>query len=312
MVAIALVQRLTLNIALVAAAALAGFVALVMLLLPGAVIEQLVVTSGIAAIVTAAEPPLGITARICITVFAGGGAGLIGWFALSTIVELRNARMPGEGARRPAVRRADAHPDAPPREPLMAGRDLGFDLSPRAEAPTAPLDLTGNEFATEPMIAMAAAEPVPPVPLPVEPPVQPQVQPPVQPMPADLDQPMSAFDPGALLDTPFTPPPPIAPLRRRPARPPIFEARERFETFEITPPARVQPAPPPEPAPAAAAPIATAQTTASVHALLDRLERGMSGRHRPEQRADERADDPPEPHSLEDTLDALRRMAVRA
>jgi hypothetical protein len=131
----------------------------------------------------------------------------------------------------------------------------------------------------------------------------------VQALPADLDQPLAAFDPYAIPAVPMVPPLPVRPLRRRAARAPIFDDGERFETFELTPP--VRPAPEPivvsEPVAEAPPPIAAPQTEASVQALLDRLERGL-GKFAPP---------PPEPvadtkRKLEDTLSELRRMAMRA
>lgn len=311
MVAFALAQRLSPNLALALAGGVGALAALASLAIPVPMLEEAVIASGLAAFLPAAEPPLGATARICVGVAIGGLVATGTWLALSLLMAIRpQADAPGE--RIPTVRRADAHPDAPPRAPLLATRDLGMH-------PDAPVTASGHDvlelelpaIPPEPVIAMGSAEPVAPAPAsaseagPASTPVeevavapetaQPPVPPAVQPMPADFDQPLAAFDPGAIPDVPLAPPPPVAPLRRDP-RPPVYSADERFETFELTPPVRAVSAP-------ASAPLSAPETEASVHALLDRLERGIARR---EARVE------PKSHGLEDTLATLRRMAARA
>lgn len=297
MVAYSIVQRLTPNTALLGAAALGTCAALVAALLPVGVLEPLVLGSGIAAFIPAAEPPLGFTARLCLGVVAGGGVALLAWFALSTLTEfVQRDAAPRERA--PSVRRADAHPDAPPREPLRAGRDLGFEME---AAEPQPLELTVIELPPEPVIAMGAPAPaIAPATLEiVDEPTSVHVPPVVQPLPRDLDQPLASFDPGAVPDVPLAAPRPVAPLCP-PSSGPILAAGERFETFTLAP------------MPAPSAPITGPETVATVHSLLDRLERGIA------RRAQAPAPQPmPEPEpaplqGLESTLDQLRRMAVRA
>lgn len=304
MVAYALVQRLTPNAALALAGGAGACAVLASLVLPGALLEDMVLASGIAAFVPAAEPPLGTTARLCIGLFCGGLIALIAWMGLSALIAWLDSRaaVGPEGEARPTVRRADAHPDARPRVPLRAS-DLDMPtLDPVAtkqpEVSVADiLDLSDAALPDEPVIAMGPPSEGRPLHAPL---------PEVQNLPADLDQPLAAFDPYAIPAVPMAPPPPVRPLRRRAARAPIFDDGERFETFELTPPVR----PVPEPAfaePEATTPIAAPQTEASVQALLDRLERGL-GKFAPP---------PPEPtpdpqRKLEDTLSELRRMAMRA
>ncbi|MES2753572.1 MAG: hypothetical protein V4659_02795, partial [Pseudomonadota bacterium] len=101
-----------------------------------------------------------------------------------------------------ALLRQAARRDAPPRAPLFANRDLGtpfLEIKAPTEDPDAP---------------------------PVE-----------QPLPADLDQPLAAFDPGAMLAVPLPPTPAVAPL----VRPQLIDPGDRFETFELTPLARPAP-----------------------------------------------------------------------
>ena len=90
-----------------------------------------------------------------------------------------------------------------------------------------------------------------------------------------------------------------------------LDETERFEVFELTPP--VRPKPEPAPAmrmPAPAEPIVRPETDASVHALLERLERGVvrkglaTGMERAHPRDAERG--------LEDALVTLRNLARRA
>lgn len=287
MAAYTVIQRLTPTLALVAAGALGVLVALGVLLLPGSMLEDAVTASGIAAFIPAAEPPLGATARIVVAVFASGVAASVAWLALSALIGIARSRLPDADTRGPTVRRADAHPDAPPREPLRAGRDLGFELADEASFAPPPLDIP--ELPPEPVIAMGA--PAPP---------ESAGPPPVQLLPCDLDQPLAAFDPAAIPDSPLVPPPPVAPLHRQPSRPPLYEQGERFETFELTPPLRSVPQP---------GGIAAPETAATVHALLDRLERGIARRTVP---ATVPEPTPLAPQGLEDTLAVLRKMAARA
>ena len=125
-----------LDSALAAFAALsAGFVAFAM---PDSVFAGIVEASRLPAVVPAAQPPLGDTAR-----YAAVGAALLFTFAAVWALMAALGRAP---ARRDFVpepeaapirpRRADAHPDAPPRPPLLAP-DLGepIELEEVAEEP---------------------------------------------------------------------------------------------------------------------------------------------------------------------------------
>lgn len=118
-------------------AALAALIATA--LVPMARIEDAVMASGLPAVVAAAAPPLGATARAALCFGAGLAAALSIWMAAFLVFGTRAIRVPvGRLSRQaglPLVRRADAHPDAPPRAPVMAMRDLGTPLPPpRIEA----------------------------------------------------------------------------------------------------------------------------------------------------------------------------------
>jgi hypothetical protein len=164
----------------------------------------------------------------------------------------------------PVLRRADAHPDAPPRRPLFATQDLGTPF----------LDVRAPVH----VVADDTAEPV-------------QFE---RDLPADLDTPLSAFDPQAIPDAP------IAPMSL--PRPQLFDERERFETFPLTPmvrPTSEQPAPI-----RGDVPRAVLDTSTSIHALLDRLEKGVTSRAPAPRAARE--------ESLQESLASLRRLATNS
>lgn len=319
---------MNLPVAPIAALVLGAAAATGIAVMPAATLEGLVMDSGIPAILAAAEPPLGTTARIALAAGVGGAVALVGWFALFILLGSRGFAMGRQtDSEVPVLRRADAHPDAPARAPLRASRDLGtpfLEVTARPdEAPetTEPMPIslpavepflepeplfTATHIVAEeseaprveaaPVVAPALSAPV--VRLPVE-----------RALPADLDQPLSAFDPAAIPDVPMPPPVQLPPLRRAP-RPAVFDATERFETFDLTPlrrpaPSRSRPAPRPAPRQDA---IARPETDATIHALLERLERGVVRRSMaqpaPTRREAERG--------LEDALVTLRNLARRA
>ncbi|MES2339546.1 MAG: hypothetical protein V4537_15750 [Pseudomonadota bacterium] len=265
-------------------AAMVGLaVAIAFLLVPAAVLETAVLDSGIPALLPAAAPPLGWTARVALGMTVGGAAAAAAWlgaflllggegvvsfaiptfrmpsfalpkFALPkltvpklTVPKFTRVRSPREilsvpSDHVPVLRRADAHPDAPARAPLLATRDLGV-----------------------PFLDVRAPKPAP-----VE-----------RDLPADLDATLSAFDPFAIPAAPAEPVRAVAPLQS--SRSAIQDVGERFETFELHPP------------------IAAARTDATIHALLDRLERGVSARQPDGAVAGNR----------DETLGELRRLATR-
>jgi hypothetical protein len=153
----------------------AALIALVMLLVPTHLLESAVLDSGIAAVVGAAEPPLGLTARIVLALMLGGGVGAA--LAFGTFVlggEQRKRAGTDEATPIPVLRRSDAHPDAPARRPLFATQELGTPF----------LDVS------------APREPV------------------ERELPKDLNQPLAAFDPAAIPPMPREPIRPVAPLIR--------------------------------------------------------------------------------------------------
>lgn len=122
------------------ASAISGLiVAALVLMTPNSWFETFVVESGLPALISAAEPPLGARARIVFALAAALLVTVIAWGVLSATVgrKMRNkaeARRIAEDeefdpdVRARALRRGDAHPDAPYRRPIMAADDLGTAL----------------------------------------------------------------------------------------------------------------------------------------------------------------------------------------
>lgn len=114
-------------------------------------LTQLSLASGLADIFPPAQPPLGLTARALFAVAVGivvaGGSLLLLRLAGRAPVAKRaftEADAPPEPIR---LRRADAHPDAPPRRPLVA-RDLGEPVT--VEEPTAAAEHEAPELVLAP------------------------------------------------------------------------------------------------------------------------------------------------------------------
>jgi len=115
----------------------AGATAFVLYAMPDWRFEQAVAMTGLGAIIPAAQPPLGMTARLAAMTFAAIGAFLLVWFTLRALSKpaprkRRPAPVPAAASapveiplELPKLRRADAHPDAPARRPILAGLDLG-------------------------------------------------------------------------------------------------------------------------------------------------------------------------------------------
>lgn len=280
-------------IAPAAGGAAALLTAALIALMPVTALESLILRSGVAAVLAAAEPPLGATARLVLILTVGGVVGLIVWLGTFLLVGARALAVGGEPSvdAVPKLRRADAHPDAPARAPLFAHRDLGTPF----------LDIRANRQTDDPatpapieMVEEAENADVRPLPI-----LRPMTEVPVD-VPADLDLPLAAFDPAAIPDVPMAPPAPPPPSLA--PRPQVIDSGDRFETFQLRPVVK---------------PVATADfrvapqrapvdTKATLTALLERLERGVADR------SEDRADRPTPPsEGLEQTLGLLRRMATR-
>lgn len=121
-------MRFSLDLPMAGLAALS--VAFVAYAMPDAFFAEAVAGTGLPAILPAAAPPLGQTARLSVILAAALGTFVLIWLVLRAIgsrsseapVRARPAEVPADP---PRLRRADFHPDAPSRRPLFAGLDLG-------------------------------------------------------------------------------------------------------------------------------------------------------------------------------------------
>lgn len=126
-------QRKTLGTAIDAGASLlaGGSAAFVLFAMPEDLLARLFAACGLASFSPKFQPPIGAGLRF-------GLAALAGLVALAFVWSLMKAldRAPARAAvgraepeaDAPRLRKADAHPDAPARRPLLAGRDLGEPL----------------------------------------------------------------------------------------------------------------------------------------------------------------------------------------
>lgn len=106
-------------IELPAAAALAFAVALATMALPDWRFESAVRMTGLPALVSAAAPPLGTTARVLVALILSACSFAAVFMGLRA---LDREDVPSDF---PAFRTADLHPDAPRRRPILAGAEFG-------------------------------------------------------------------------------------------------------------------------------------------------------------------------------------------
>ena len=242
--------------------ALAGFAGAAFLFaafwLPEWRLTQIALASGLADIFPPAQPPLGFTARVAFAAAVGlvafGGALLLLKLADRPKVKRRaftEADAPPEPIR---LRRADAHPDAPARRPLVA-RDLGEPeetpaeellLAPEAKVPAFLVEQEPETVEAEPVEAEAERE-------------APLIWP--EPVRAPEPEPVSASEPEPQpepLVAEALPPAPVEPV--------IVEAVEHEPVAE-------------EPAPAEQ-PALAEERDASLSKLMQRLEFGLGRKER--------------------------------
>lgn len=197
--------------------AIGVFLACLVLIAPDWRLENLVVQLGLPDILSAAQPPLGTKARLMFAVAAGIGAGAVGW-AIAYLLWGPGGLL----SRRVAAVRQDDEDYVP----SVRRSDRHPDAPPR-----------------RPLHAAELGAPPPPV----------EEEPIERTLPVDLDQPLAAFDPDAILSVPREPVRPVAPLTPEPM--PLPPMRD--------------PAPPES---GAALPLPDRQNE-SIETLLDRLER---------------------------------------
>lgn len=116
-------------IELPAAAALAVAIAFLTVALPDPQFERAVSATGLGNVLSAAQPPLGTTARI-VAAMALAALSFFGvWLGL------RALDGKPEVSDFPAFRAADLHPDAPRRRPILAGAEFGAPADEQAAPP---------------------------------------------------------------------------------------------------------------------------------------------------------------------------------
>ncbi len=249
-------------------------IAAIVAMLSTETLENLVWTTGVAALVPAALPPLGLTARVLLALGSGLLVGALLWSSLFLLFGpggLLAKRTPREDGV-PVVRRADAHPDAPPRKPMSAA-DLG--------TPMMEVGVGGSGGVRDERT-----------------------------IPVDLDLPLAAFDPKAILPVPMAPVRPVSPLAQPMVAPvvdmprsaesstfvtaPLVEPVERpveavFNEADAEPVYEAVPETTPDPIPDMIAPTPIARpgrppaepaTPPTIEALLLRLEQGARKRGR--------------------------------
>lgn len=117
----------------------AALLGLVCAILPAEVLGRIAAATGLPHLIAAAAPPLGFTARVLATVAMAGLGALLGLLvglrlaarhrlpegvAPPQATPRREADAPRGAADAPRVRARDAHPDAPPRRPLVVSDDM--------------------------------------------------------------------------------------------------------------------------------------------------------------------------------------------
>ncbi|MHA6719832.1 hypothetical protein ACX40Y_10330 [Sphingomonas sp. RS6] len=280
-----------LPLAPVIAVPLGALAALGVVAMPAAMLQSLVAPSGLTDLLPVLVPPLGLAGRMLLSVAAGAAVTAISGLFTYMLVG-RSAIGGGHDAMpdwdadpdslaMPVLRRADAHPDAPARPPLLATRDLGTPFAAEIAETAA---IRAERFQV--VSAIEAVE------------IDEE-----RPLPTDLDQVLAAYDPGAIPDVPIAPP--TSPYRAaapETARP----ADEPLERLDRRAPAPAAPYAFPE------EPIAHPATEATVHALLERLERGVSRRAAAQAKSSPATASRRPQQGLEDALATLRNLARQA
>lgn len=306
--------RITLPLAPAGAGLLALLTGMAVLAAPTTLLEAFALDSGIAAIVAAAEPPLGVTARFALTLAAAGGVFAACWVLLDLLGPGRTLAFD-----LPAGMLKDV------REPVRATRDLGVPF----------LEVTAGKV--RPKAVPADVER--PLPKDLDTPLaffDPAAMPvvPVDPVPLVPALAKTKLEPEQLLELIVRAP--ELPVGKAPAEPrpvavspaePKVEQPEPAAPVEAAAPieaaAPVEAAPAPEPAerwevvalptpPVTRAPERTERPNeATIQALLARLERGMAPKPDAAPAAPPIPAEPAAPWpSLNDTLGELRALAA--
>jgi hypothetical protein len=175
---------------------------------PQDILSRAVIATGLPSILSAAEPPLGLTARVVLAI--GSAAIVFGLvFLLLRLLDRSGMNAAGAGEEEeapPRLRRRDFHPDAPAPRPISAARDLGEPAPPEAPRATTPLWLNETVPVAAPVFEPAPEAVVEPEPEPVyepEPVAEAQAEPePVfEPQPAFAPEPVAEVWPEAEMPT---------------------------------------------------------------------------------------------------------------
>lgn len=112
---------------------LGAAIAFVLAVAPVDLLESAVLRIGLPRLLPAAAPPLGLTARVAMSLAGAIGFGLASWMALR-LAGRRSKAFPPAAVVPSVRRRADRHPDAPMRAPFSARAEL----APAVEAERVP------------------------------------------------------------------------------------------------------------------------------------------------------------------------------
>ncbi|HEX8400673.1 MAG TPA: hypothetical protein VF628_03125 [Allosphingosinicella sp.] len=116
--------------------------------MPANLFESLIVRTGLPGVLSAAQPPLGDTARIAFVAAAALASFVAVWLLLRALGKTPAARArPVEPVMNeaPRLRRADRHPDAPARQPVRAASDFGVPLDSAPAGRGEPVDVADIE-----------------------------------------------------------------------------------------------------------------------------------------------------------------------
>jgi hypothetical protein len=228
------------------AAVSVGFVAFAM---PANLFDGAIAATGLPSVLSAAQPPLGSTARLLVVVVAAIATFAL-VFALLRLLDRRGivapTRAPARARMRevlgeaeevegPRLRRADHHPDAPARRPILAGSELGEpNLArpyPQRRAPE-PEPMPEPEPEPEPEIAEAKWEALDEV---VEPEIESQPEPEAAIEPEFIPEPEPVAAPAPVADSSISDL--VARLERG------LERRQHIEDAEAAPETSARPDP---------------------------------------------------------------------
>jgi hypothetical protein len=117
--------------------------------MPAALFERLIGATGLAAVVSAAQPPLGDTARLAFVAVAALASFGAVWLLLRKLGTPAVTRVPEASVdistEAPRLRRADMHPDAPSRRPIRAASDFGVPFDSVTRERGEPVDVSEIE-----------------------------------------------------------------------------------------------------------------------------------------------------------------------